>query len=116
MSLDLTKAISSNEFLRAIWTALFGTSPSALKVITTDAAGIEKTGVCNGTDAVTPSNTVDLTTPGYFEVTVAGNVKFDPYVGAAGQTRAYDAKECSKFRVKRIYATGTTATGIVIYY
>jgi hypothetical protein len=71
---------------------------------------------CRGTDDVVPSNTVDLVNPGYFEVTGAGTVKFDPIKGAAGQTRSFDAKECSKFRVKRIYATGTTATGIKIYY
>ena len=95
MSLDLNQAHSTNDFLRAIYA---------------------NTGVCEGTDAVTPSNTVDLARPGFFEVTGAGNVKFDPINGAAGQTRAFDAKECSKFKVKRIYAAGTTATGIVIYY
>ena len=73
-------------------------------------------GVCNGTDSVTPSNTADLPNPGYFSVTVAGNVKFDPILGAAGQIRAFEAGEVSKFRVKRIYDTLTTATGILIYY
>jgi len=73
-------------------------------------------GVCNGTDACTPSNTDNLPNAGYFSVTVAGNVKFDPIQGAAGQTRAFAAGETSKFRAKRIYATGTTATGIYIYY
>jgi len=76
----------------------------------------EKTGICDGTDDVTPSNTVDLPNKGYFKVTGAGNVKFDPIYGATGQTRAYAAKETSEFRVKRIYATGTTATGIYIFY
>ena len=73
-------------------------------------------GVCNGTDDVTPSNTLDLPNPGYFSVTGAGNVKFDPIIGSAGQTRAFASGEVSKFRAKRIYATGTTATGILIYY
>ncbi len=72
-------------------------------------------GVCNGTDVCTPSNTVDLPNPGYFSVTGAGDVKFDPIQGAAGQTRAFEAGEVSKFRAKRIYAT-STATGIYIYY
>jgi hypothetical protein len=73
-------------------------------------------GVCNGTDDVTPSNTVDLPNPGYFKVTGAGNVKYDPILGAAGQTDAFAAGGISLFRAKRIYATGTTATGIKVYY
>lgn len=117
MSLDLTKPVSSNNFLQELYKKLFGIGgETPLKVQHTDTAGVEKTGVCNGIDAAVASNTVNLPNPGYFEVTGAGNVKFDPVVGAAGQTRAFDAKECSKFRVKRIYVTGTTATGIVIYY
>lgn len=78
---------------------------------------LSRTGVCDGTDAAVTSNTVDLINPGYFAVTGnAGNVKFDPVEGTAAQTRAFEAKETSKFRVKRIYTTGTTATGIVIYF
>ena len=48
-------------------------------------------GVCNGTDDAVLSNTVDLPNAGYFEVTGAGNVKFDPIQGAAGRTRAFAA-------------------------
>ena len=78
---------------------------------------IVPSGVCNGTDVVTPNNDADLSNPGYFEITGAGNVKFDPVLGVAGQTRAFADGALSKFRVKRIYATGTTATGnIYIYY
>lgn len=73
-------------------------------------------GVCNGTDEAVLSNTADLPNAGYFEVTGPGNVKFDPIQGAAGQTRPFTAGAVSKFRVKRIYETGTTATGIYIHY
>lgn len=96
MSLDLTKAHSLVKLFREFFQ--------------------NRTGVCDATEPAVLSNTADLANPGYFEVTGAGNVKFDPIEGPAGQTRAFDAKECSKFRVKRIYSTGTSATGIVIYY
>jgi len=78
-------------------------------------AGV-RTGVCNGTDACTPSNTDNLPKCGYFSVTGAGNVKFDPIEGTAGQVRAFAAGETSRFRVKKIYDTLTTATGIYIYW
>lgn len=76
----------------------------------------EKTGVCNGTDSCTPSNDNNLPHCGYFSVTGSGNVKFDPIEGGAGQTRAFAADATSRFRVKKIYADGTTATGIYIYW
>lgn len=72
---------------------------------------------CDGTDSAVTSDTADLAKPGYFDVRGnTGTVKFDPVEGAAGQTLTFAAGECSKFRVKKIYATGTTATGIQIYY
>lgn len=74
-------------------------------------------GVCNGCDAVTPNNTKNLPNWGYIEVRGdAGTVKFDPVVGATGQTLTFASGECSKFRVKQVYATGTSATTIVVYY
>lgn len=117
MSLDLTKMNSTHSFIKELYKKFFGLlGESPVKMQLSGSDGLEKNGVCNGTDAAATSNTVDLPNPGYFEVGVAGTVKFDPIIGTAGQTRSFDAKECSKFRVKRIYVTGTSATGIVVYY
>ncbi|MFZ4545871.1 MAG: spike base protein, RCAP_Rcc01079 family [Bacteroidales bacterium] len=117
MSLDLSKMNSTHSFIKELYKKFFGLSgESPIKIQQSGSDGLEKTGVCNGTDVAATSNTVDLPNPGYFEVAVAGTVKFDPILGAAAQTRNFEAKECSKFRVKRIYVTGTSATGIVIYY
>ena len=79
----------------------------------------EDQAICDGVEPAAPSNQSDLSHPGFFEVRGnAGNVKFDPVDPTApqGQTIAFAAGELSKFRVKRIYATGTLATGIVIYF
>lgn len=101
MALDLTKPVSNNVLVKALYKIFAG----------------ERTGVCNGMAEAVLSDTADLAHPGYFQVRGnAGNVKFDPVEGASGQTMAFEAKECSLFRVKRIYSNGTTATGIVIYY
>lgn len=73
-------------------------------------------GVCNGCVDAALSDTVNLPHYGYFEArTAAGDVKFTD-VNDNVKTMAFDALECSKFRVKRVWSTGTTATGIVIYY
>lgn len=79
----------------------------------------EDQAICDATEAAVHSNTVDLPHPGFFEVRGnAGTVKFDPVDQscAQGQTLTMAAGELSKFRVKRIYATGTLATSIVIYF
>jgi len=63
------------------------------------------------------SDTVDLVNPGYFEPRLlAGNIKFTDMFGNVG-TLAFDQKELSRFKVRRIWSTGTTANmGIKIYY
>lgn len=79
----------------------------------------EDQAICDGTEAAAHSDTVDLAHPGFFEIRGnTGVVKFDPVDPTApqGQTMTFAAGELSKFRVKRIYTTGTLATGIVIYF
>lgn len=73
--------------------------------------------VCDGVYAVTTSDDDDLPQTGYFEVRgSAGNVKFDPAKGDGPVTLAFESGECSKFRAKKIYATDTTATDLVVYW
>lgn len=73
-------------------------------------------GVCDGCDDVTPSDTVNLPHNGFFEARgAAGNIKFTDVKNAV-KTKSFALNELSKFRVKKIWADGTTATGIVIYY
>lgn len=79
----------------------------------------EDQAICDGVEPAGLSNTVDLPHPGFFEVRGnAGAVKFDPVDQTApqGQSMTFASGELSKFRVKRIYLTGTTATSIVIYF
>ena len=76
------------------------------------------TAQCRGALPVTPSDSTDLTNiPKALYVTVAGNISVDPVDGlstavifpvTAGQTFDF-------VRVKRIRATGTTATVIAGY-
>jgi len=63
------------------------------------------------------SDTVDLAHPGYIQPRLlAGNVKVTD-VNGNDSTLAFDLKEISAFRVKRVWLTGTTADmGIVVIY
>jgi hypothetical protein len=73
-------------------------------------------GVMNGEIDASPSNTVDLPRPGFIRpLTAAGNIK---YTTINGETRvaAFDLKETSLVKVKRVWVQDTTATGIVVYY
>lgn len=73
--------------------------------------------VCNSCVAVTPSDTVDLTEPAFIQVRGnAGNLVVLPAIGDTPITLAMDAKEYTMFRVRRVYATNTTATAIVAMY
>jgi hypothetical protein len=95
----------------------FGSTSTIAELASLIAAVVADYTAAKGIDAVTPSNTVDLAHPGWFEVRgAAGTVKFDPVKGAAGQTLTFAQFELSKMQVKRIYTTGTTATTIVVYY
>jgi len=74
-------------------------------------------GVAGGCVDAVLSDTVDLAHPGYFEPRLlAGNIKVtDMYDNVS--TLAFDLKELSRFKAKRIWLTGTTADmGIKIYY
>ena len=74
-------------------------------------------GVCNGCIPAGLSDTVDLAHPGYIRPTfLAGNIKVTDVYGNIS-TLAFDLKEVSLFRVKRVWSTGTTANmGIVVIY
>lgn len=83
-----------------------------------DATGnAQNVGVCNGCVAAALSDTVDLLHPGYIQPRLlAGNIKVTDVNGNVS-TLAFDAKEVSLFRVKRVWLTGTTADmGIVVLY
>lgn len=67
---------------------------------------------------ITPSDTVDFTGTALapdkqvgFRVDVGGNVTFRAATGI-DRVRTMVAGECMPVRVTKIYATGTTATGI----
>ncbi len=63
--------------------------------------------------AITPHDTNALTQPTrLLAVGVAGTVKVDFYEGGTGITLTLPSG-VFPLRVKRVYATGTTATGIV---
>ena len=74
-------------------------------------------GVCDGCVAAALSDTVDLAHPGYIQPRLLpGNIKVTDVNGNV-ITLAFDAKEISLFRVKRVWSTGTTANmGIVVIY
>lgn len=66
-----------------------------------------------GAVAITPSNTVDLTDPvSALHISVAGTLKVDM---VNGETVSFPVVPAGIFEiaVKRVYATGTAATGIV---
>ena len=64
--------------------------------------------------AVTPSNTVDLTNHAVrLYVGVTGSVKVDLVSGSTVTYATVPAGSYLNVRVKRVYATGTSATSIV---
>lgn len=67
--------------------------------------------------AVTPSDTVDLTTPtrGIY-IGGAGNLKVDTLGGDTVTFNALAVGVIHWIQVKRVYSTGTTATAIVALY
>jgi hypothetical protein len=65
--------------------------------------------------AVTPNNSVDLANPGYIAVGVAGNLNVDTINGDTVVVPAAAGIPVPVL-VKRVRATSTTATGIVVYY
>jgi hypothetical protein len=67
--------------------------------------------------AVTNSDTVDLTTPTrWIMVTVAGNVKVTMLSGNTVTFTGLVVGTHYPFSVKRVWAPGTTATGIIALY
>jgi hypothetical protein len=66
--------------------------------------------------AITPNDSVDLAiTPRFLNITVAGNIKVDTLGGDTGITLAVPVGRFD-LRATRVYAIGTTATGIVGLY
>ena len=70
-----------------------------------------------GADAVTPSDTADLPRPGteYLMATGAGTVKVTFTTGEV-DTITLPANVWTRANVKRVWAGGTTATGIIAGY
>lgn len=68
----------------------------------------------NGGFAITPNDSADLSleTNGLF-VGGAGNVKVDLYDGSTVTLNGMLAGTIYPLRVKRVYATGTTATNLI---
>lgn len=74
---------------------------------------IDQAGPCTHAAAVSPSNTVDLTTiPRCLLIGTGGALKVDTRGGETGITLQVQAG-ILPLRVTRIYAMGTTATDIV---
>ena len=65
--------------------------------------------------SVTPNDGADLTKFGTLYVTGAGTVKVD-LVGSGQFTFTATANTFYKLQVKRVYATGTAATGIYVMW
>lgn len=65
--------------------------------------------------AVTPSDADDLAVPGILYITGTGDVKVD-MVGTGTVTLTVTANTFLKIQVKKVYATGTDATGIYVFY
>lgn len=65
--------------------------------------------------SVTPNDGADLTKFGTLYVTGAGTVKVD-MVGSGQFTFTAVANTFYKLQVKRVYATGTSATGIYVLW
>lgn len=119
--------MASNEsnWLKRIWeqnrggsseSSVFNNNTQTTQVVDVSGNNIEF-GVATGCIAVTPHNTNLLPHIGWFEVRGnAGNVAFVDEDGNPSLVLAFDQKELSKFRVKQILATGTTATDIYLYY
>lgn len=74
----------------------------------------EATGVTGGEYDAVLSDTVDLAHPGWLEATVAGTIKYTTLYGET-RTRTVDVGWISLGIVKRVWATGTSAT-IVVHY
>lgn len=65
-------------------------------------------------ETITPSNTIDLGhVTRYLYVGVAGNVQVTMQNGTIGNLGTLAAGHLHELRVRRVWVTGTTATGIV---
>lgn len=86
-------------------------------VIITDIENPTMVGVCNSCVPAVLSDTVDLAQAGYIQPRLlAGSIKVTDVAGNES-TLAFDLKETSLFRVRRVWNSGTTADmGIVVLY
>lgn len=89
---------------------------AAFKKATEEFFGIN-VGVADDEYDAVLSDTVDLAHPGWIQpLLLAGTIKYTTARGSV-RTRAFDLKEVSPFRVKRVWSNGTTADmGIVVIY
>lgn len=71
------------------------------------------TGLPHNAAAITPSDSADLSTPMMIWVNGAGTVAVIPAGGQSTVTYTMPAASVVPVRVKRVLATGTTATGLV---
>jgi len=80
-------------------------------------SGNSVNGVYGNSVIATLSDSTDLVNPGYIQPRLlAGNIKVTD-MGGNISTLAFDQKEVSLFKVKRVWSTGTTANmGIVVLY
>jgi len=76
----------------------------------------EGSGIALGEYDAVLSDTVDFVTPGWIRpMLLAGTIKYTTAKGDV-RTNAFDLKETSLVKVKRVWLTGTTAAmGIVVY-
>lgn len=110
---DLNKPISY--FLKENGSAY--TTYAELELACLDFFNVPEAGVARGSMAAVLSDTVDLATPGWIQPRLlAGNIKFTDVAGNT-DTWAFDLKEISPMKVKRVWSTGTTANmGIKVIY
>lgn len=86
------------------------------QIINSDGSQVD-IGINGGCIDAVLSDTVNLLHPGYFEPRlIGGDIKYTDLYGNVG-IMTFDKKELSRFKVNKIWLTGTTAAmGIKIYY
>jgi len=78
-------------------------------------AGVLPAGPLRNAEAVTPSDSADLDSWGFIFVGAAGDLKVDTVGGQTVTLKAVAGLTVPVY-VQRVYATGTTATDLVVLY
>lgn len=115
MSLDLTKAINNNQFLRALYSIFTGqTGYAAVKQQSVNSLGDSNSGVCGGCVAVTPGATA-FDYPSFIECTGSdGTMTYEDEYGNTVANYPMTQGKTTNFRVMKV--TAASATGLYRCY